>query len=361
MADILLCLGSSLLIGRFCRDAQAHALARTFAFDSLATSTKASYLSSWTKFRAICAQLAITSPLPISSKDFAAVISFYAAKERKLPSTLTMISAVSFAHTLNGFPSPSQDPTFSLVLRGIKRKTFVPPKRAVPLSSSDVSLLVLRLIASDLEVDSFFDVCLSDWRTAAQAVLSFFALARFDCLTKLRPVHLRFQDRLVLVTFPSSKTDQLGEGRVVSVHRANDAAFCPVDFLEKYLRRLNWEFQLEFPSKNYEGPIFPSLTVRKIKSAFGDAVSSLPTAPVPFSHSGATMALRKALAKVGHPQANLFTMHSGRRGGASAAVAAGCDLLTLKRQGRWKSDACPQLYVDEHVSINTDFTKYLAI
>ena len=80
----------------------------------------------------------------------------------KLPSTLTMISAVSFAHTMNWFPSPFQDPTLSLVLRGIKRETFVPPKRSVPLSSSDMALLVLRLIASDLEVDSFFDVCLSD-------------------------------------------------------------------------------------------------------------------------------------------------------------------------------------------------------
>ena len=57
-------------------------------------------------------------PLPISSKDFAGVVSYYAAKERKLPATLSMISAVSFAHTVNGFPSPSQNPTFSLVLRG---------------------------------------------------------------------------------------------------------------------------------------------------------------------------------------------------------------------------------------------------
>ena len=52
-------------------------------------------------------------------------------------------------------------------------------------------------------------------------------------------------------------------------------------------------------------------------------------------------------------------MHSVRRGGALTAVANGCDLLTLKRQGRWKSDSSPQLYVDEQVSISSNFTKFL--
>ena len=100
--------------------------------------------------------------------------------------------------------------------------------------------------------------------------------------------------------------------------------------------------------------------MRWIDSQWGRAAKALPETPVLFSHSGATIALWKALEGIGHPQANLFTMHCGCRGGASAAVAAGCDMLRLKRQGRWKSDSCPQLYVDEHISLNTDITKFLA-
>ena len=339
------------------RNKDALALARSFALDSLATSTKTSYLAAWTKFFDICRLLSV-HPLPISAKDFAAVISYYAAKERKLPSTLTMISAVSFAHTINGFKSPSQDPTFSLVLKGIRKKTFTPPKRAIPMSTQVVTSLVRGLLGADLDVDSFYDAPLQDWRTAAQAVICFFALARFDCLTQLKPDCLAFFDAYLVITFPRGKTDQIGEGRAVSVHRSD--GFCPVDFLESYIKRLSWEFQLENPGVSYTGPLFPALTVRKIPTRFGDAVTALPKDPKAFSYSGATLALRKALERIGHPQANLFTMHSGRRGGASTAVANGCDLLTLKRQGRWKSDSCPQLYVDEHVSLNTDFTKFLS-
>ena len=271
-----------------------------------------------------------------------------------------MISAVSFAHTLNGFSSPSTDPAFSLVLKGIKKKTFVPPKRALPFTTLTVKQLVEGLIGEDMERDSFYNVELIDWRTAAQSVLCFSALARFDCLTKLNPSHLVFGDAALIIHFPRSKTDQLGEGNDVSVHRSG-GDFCPVRFMESYLRRLSWEYQLEAPSRAYTGPLFPALTVRKIATRFGDAVTSLPVNPSAFSRSAATIALRKGLEKTGIANAAAFTLHSGRRGGASAAVAAGCDMLTLKRQGRWKSDSCPQLYVDNHVSINLDFTKFLSM
>ena len=76
-----------------------------------------------------------------------------------------MVSAVAFAHTLNGFPSPSHHPSFSIVLRGIKRKTFVPPKRAMPMSSETVKSLVLHIVGNDILHDSFYDVSLLDWRT----------------------------------------------------------------------------------------------------------------------------------------------------------------------------------------------------
>ena len=191
-------------------------------------------------------------------------------------------------------------------------------------------------------------------------MICFAALARFDCITKLLPCNLTFNDKAVIILFPRSKTDQLGVGAEVAIHRSG-SDFCPVAFLEAYIKRLSWEFQLEFPGKLYQGPLFPGLTVRKIATRFGNAITSLPVAPSPLSRSAATIALRKGLEKAGHPQASSFTLHSGRRGGASAAVAAGCDLLTLKRQGRWRSDSCPQLYVDEHVTLNTDFTKFLGI
>ena len=271
------------LIGLFFRDARA--LARSYAYDSLATSTKKAYSSYWVKFVQLCQQLGI-HPLPISSADFASVISFYAAKERKLPAAQTMVSAVAFAHTLNGYPSPSQHPSFSLVMRGIRRKTFVPPKRAVPLTGDIVVNLMAVLVGADLELDEFYDVGLIDWRTVALAVLSFSALARFDCAANLRICDLTFTSASVTINFPKSKTDQLGEGKLVSVHRVRTAS-CPVSFLESYIKRLNWEHQLEHPNRCYPGPLLPGLTTRKISSRFGEASSSLPANPSPLSRTAA--------------------------------------------------------------------------
>ena len=271
-----------------------------------------------------------------------------------------MISAVSFAHTLNGFPSPSAHPSFSLVLKGIKRKTFVPPKRAIPFTSEIVVSLMATLVGADLEVDSFYDVPLIDWRTVALAVLTFSALARFDCACKLLPHHFNFTEDALIITFPGSKTDQLGEGQKVSVHRT-DSVSCPVNFLECYIDRLRWEHKLDNPTQIYAGPMLPGLTTRKVQAWFGEASSSLPKTPTPLSRSAATTSLRAALCRIGHPNAAAFTLHSGRRGGASAAVAAGCDLVTLKRQGRWKSDSCPQLYIDENVTLNANFSRFLSL
>ena len=60
---------------------------------------------------------------------------------------------------------------------------------------------------------------------------------------------------------------------------------------------------------------------------------------------------------VENPEA--FSLHSGRRGGATEAISNGCDLLSLKRQGRWRSDSCPQIYVDDVLNCSSRFTSFL--
>ena len=52
--------------------------------------------------------------------------------------------------------------------------------------------------------------------------------------------------------------------------------------------------------------------------------------------------------------------HSGRRGGTTAAAAAGADINELKLQGRWKSDSMPRLYTDNAVKLRRDFASRLA-
>ena len=55
-----------------------------------------------------------------------------------------------------------------------------------------------------------------------------------------------------------------------------------------------------------------------------------------------------------------FGEHSGRRGGTTAAAAAGADINELKLQGRWRSDSMPRLYTDNAIKLRRDFASRLA-
>ena len=121
--------------------------------------------------------------------------------------------------------------------------------------------------------------------------------------------------------------------------------------LKAYTLRLHFEaFQLgSFP---FDGFLFPGL--RRIR---GRTVLTR----LAFSRQGATKALRDLLSEIGTPDPTAFTLHSGRRGGATFAAMNGCDFLSLKRQGRWRSDSSPQLYIDEALTRNNNFTSYLGL
>lgn len=332
-------------------------LIRDLELNSLAPSSRKSYEGAWKSFKALARDLGFC-PLPCSQEDFKRGLSNLATMSGKLPSIKRMMAAVTFFHKLNGFPSPASGLGCSLLMRGIKRKLFIKPKRASPLSSDIVKKLVDSLIGQDLFCTSYYDVSLRDWRTAASCVLLFAALCRFDDLCKIRASDISFEANKASIFIPRSKTDQIGEGHVVSV-AASGSDSCPVFLLKAYVRRIFWEAAVE--GRIYEGPLFPSLGRRRVQGPLGACFTSLPVAsPAPFSYKGALADFRAALSGIGLDPKS-FSLHSGRRGGATEAVINGCDLLLLKRQGRWRSDACPQLYVDDVLNNSSKFSSFLGL
>ena len=182
-------------------------------------------------------------------------------------------------------------------------------------------------------------------------VFSFASLARFNCMTLIKMQHIHFYDGGVQIFFPKSKTDQAGRGELVFLNCIPHFFYCPVLLLKAYTLRLQFEAFLSgsFP---FQGFLFPGL--RRIR---GRTVLTR----LAFSRQGATTALRDLLSRLGTPDPTAFTLHSGRRGGATFAAMNGCDFISLKRQGRWRSDVSPQIYIDDAHTRNNRFTSYLGL
>ena len=327
------------------------------ALASLATSSQKAYKSAWKRFKDLADSRGV-QPLPCDPKDFASLIGEFAEDVGKFHAVKQMLAAVAFFHRMSGSNPPQDSPEFKLVLRGIKRLCYVKPKRAKPLDSDILKNVLTSLVGEDLWCDSYYNVSLRKWRTAAVFVLTFAALCRFDDLTKLRINHVSFEEGRVLLFIPSSKTDQFGDGQLVTISASGSDA-CPVFFVKAYIGRLLWEAALE--GEVYVGPLFPALGRRKVSGPLGTCWTSLlSSSPEVFSYQSALKDFREAMVDVTvDPKA--YSLHSGRRGGATEAVRNGCDLLTLKRQGRWRSDDCPQLYVDDVLNRSSRFTSFLRI
>ena len=328
---------------------------------SLAPSTRTKYKSLWGGFLSLCTASRI-NPLPVRPSDLFVILESYASTSKSPSMVQSMASAVSFFHRLHGFSNPATDPRVPLLLKGVRRLHGAAPKKAAPMTPAILHALIYHLIGSDLTIASHYDAPLLAWRTVAQALFSFASLARFNCMAKLSLSHLYFHPDHIIVTFPSSKTDQFGTGATLRISASTSAASitCPVKFMGAYYHRLQWESSLSH-GRPYCGPLFPALCSRVVLRGADSFTVSLPSQLKPCSYQGATLALRSHLAAVGVEDSESYSLHSGRRGGATVASINGCDFLTLKRHGRWKSDTSPQGYVDEAACLTSSFVTHLGL
>ena len=320
----------------------------TLVAESLATSTKKAYSKLWQEFISIAFAFRMR-PLPVAAEDLEVILGHFAETKKSVHLVNSMLAAVSHAHTVAGFVL-NRTPRLKLLLRGVSRRYTRPASQSRPLSAAMVMDAIGLLEGDHLRTRDFLKPVVQ-WRSVAAMVFSFSSLARFDCMSKLTLKDLQFFENHLQIYFPSSKVDQHGRGEVVLVGTIPGSIHCPVLFIKAYTLRLQWEaFSMQqFP---FNGPVFPALKAARGRSLLLDK---------PFSRQGATKAFRDTLDEMGVPNPNLFTLHSGRRGGATAAAMQGCDFLSIKRQGRWRSDSCPQRYIDEATTRINNFSSFLGL
>jgi hypothetical protein len=132
--------------------------------------------------------------------------------------------------------------------------------------------------------------------------------------------------RCLTVTVPSSKTDQTAAGSTHSRMELPGSPLCPVAAWEAYQR------SVPLPA----GPYAPAL--RDLDGR-------------PLTRTRMTAALRDTVAALGLPP-ELYTLHSFRCGGATAAMTLGMSKEWLRFEGRWSDDKSvrPYIKLSHHVT-----------
>ena len=240
------------------------------------------------------------------------------ARKFKAPQSIkNYIHGVRTVHLCVGLPFDHHKQfDFSLVFRGIARVSKHVVKKALPITPEILSNIKIQLNLCDPSDATYW--CLF--------VLGFLLMARksnlvppsalaFDPSKHLCRGDIYFNATGLFVKFKWSKTNQNSERNVViPLLQAPQSPLCPLFAFKNMIRLV---------------PAHPGSPVF-LKSS-GNSL-------VPLTHADLVSRLRFLLGKIG-PNAENFSGHSFRRGGASWAFKAGVPGELIMLHGDWRSNA----------------------
>jgi site-specific recombinase XerD len=216
-------------------------------------------------------------------------------------------SAVSDMYKFSTFESPSLSGMAKETRRAVKRHA-PPPKKRKPLTKKILAAIHAKFWQHGWVFETVRNMCL--------LVLMFAGMLRESEAVAFNSDDLYLDEiegvEVLCMVIERSKTDQERKGDIVYLGAANEQDLCPI-FWFKFLRFLRDPAAEKF--------------FHKVNSTDGLA----PTTP---NHI-----LKDVLNSLNLPDVKLFSSHSCRIGGATAAARAGIDLRIIMRHGRWKSTA----------------------
>src|SRR5690242_9089711 len=160
--------------------------------------------------------------LPASPEAVAAYLAFEADSGSK-PSTIgRRCAAIRYVHSILGHPNPTADERVRAVIRGIRRKHGVAPRRITPATAE-------RIIAMSPPPDG----SLATLRDRALLLLGFAGAFRRSELVALEVADLEETAEGLHVTIRGAKTDQERSGTTIAIIRGSVA--CPVEAVKEWL------------------------------------------------------------------------------------------------------------------------------
>lgn len=276
-----------------------------------AANTRLAYAHGWKTFLAWCsaAERSSLPAEPASVKEYAA---WSIARGRRLATVCLHMSAISHYHREEGLQTPV-DRTVRLFLANARREL-----REEPGGKAALTYEILRNIATH------FPDTPAGIRNRAMILLQFAAGWRRSEIVALRRSDVHFVPQGLALWQRYSKTDQVGDGRLVGIERGKRSVTCPVRALESWLRvRGEWD-----------GPLFVRFNPR------GEMTRS-PLAP---RAEVLQNALKDVLEKIGE-DAGRYGSHSLRAGMITEAAQHGASETSIMRRTGHKTSACLRRYI----------------
>ncbi len=270
--------------------------ASEFAQQSKARNTSRAYRSDWTHFENWC-RTHRQSSLPALAECVALYVTDLASTRK--PATIARrISAISQAHQIAGFETPTTTSKVRLVMAGIRRSKGTAQKAKTPVLIEDLRKMVDRLPETLLGV-----------RDHAILLVGFSGALRRSELVALNVADTVFTRDGLTVTIRRSKTDQEGEGRKIGLPYGSNPATCPIRSLQDWLRE----------SKITEGSLFRPINRHGKMASFRLSAA-------------AVAAVVKRYAATAGLDATDFAGHSLRSGLATQAAMNGASERSIQNQ-----------------------------
>lgn len=274
-----------------------------FASRSKSSNTWRAYNSDWRQFSTFAAGRNETA-LPAAPVTIAEYCSHLAASAGRKPATIARsLAAISQAHRLAGFPTPTAAAEVRAVMAGIRRTTG----SAQTAKSALTPQLLRQLLVNP-------GPGLWGLRNRALLLTGFAAALRRSELASLTLGDLEWTPEGVILRVGRSKTDPDGEGQHIGVPRAGNSELCPIAALHAWIRAASIT----------AGPLFRA--IHRYVGVTGRALEDHRIA-----------AIIKELATRSGLDPATFSGHSLRSGLATSAARAGASERSIMNQTRHKS------------------------
>ena len=283
--------------------------AKEYARASKAASTLKTYDTCWRIFTTWCRDHDL-SALPAKPETVAAFVADRA--ENTKPVTIKKaLAAISVAHKVAGFESPTASEAVRLTMQGLRRVKGVAGNPRKALRVEHIRKMVATLPGGPVGV-----------RDRCVVLLGFVAGMRRSEIVALDVADVASEPEGAVVTIRRSKRDQDGKGRQVAVPRGHHDATCPVRALQAWTAA----------SGITEGPLF----VRLDPGAPRDRLDGRSVALI----------VKRAARRAGLDPA-MFSGHSLRRGFCTEAARGGAAERDIARTTGHSSMMVLRGYVEQ--------------